>query len=770
MFKWMLGFITGVILLYFSAYLVNSSHDSLNNYSVLALLFCIISLILLFYGLVSKKTYFRDSALFFVFLYLGFSYAHFTSEKLISAQVSPFYDQKIVQVQAFLCGLPKRGQYSFSADFCLLNVKTLEGLNLPGSGFRARLRWPLEVDTPEGLSVFYVKSRQPRSTVNFIGSSFEANLQYNKIIIMGSIQESVLTYEVSSLTLRNRLLYEYHQLRRRLSNYVDELLGGTVHKGVIRALLLGDRSQLSDQNYRVLANTGTQHLIAISGLHVGLVMLGVFYLLPRSMFSITLVALVGIVYVLLVGFSPSAQRAWIMCVCALVYVSGYIKQSHWKPFVIALCVILLLDPLATLNLGFWYSFLCVAIIFMVLQFTSLNFKRWPALLVLQLLLIVSMVPISSLLGMRHGLENILANILAIPWVSLLVLPLTLTVFLVSFISDSITGVLLAFLDMSVELLSSYLDSLKIFLMPVAVEIHVLTIASFVLVFVLMLMFIKLRQVFVLSVLALVLAILFPSRLYQNQVELVVFDVGQGLALAMKSKGQIWLYDTGPAFNKSSSTRSIILPYLRRHHKSNDVAGIIISHGDADHVGDLKSLYEEFNPKLALSGQPSRLEMKGFEQCEAEMSWKGHDFLIEVLYPFQSVKRLHLSSNNHSCVVRLTVMGKTFLLMGDLESEAEMDVVSYYREKLKADVLIAGHHGASKGTSFALLKHVKPDHIVFSAGYLNKFGHPSKDVLERVSLFNMQTYNTADTGALVFKVNPESGDLMIEVARDAINYN
>ena len=760
----MLGFITGVILLYFSDDLINSSKDSLNYYSNLQLFFLGFSLSLLFYGLIFKKARSRSIAFYLLFLCIGFSYARFTAEKITSAQISPSYDKKIIQIKAYLCSLPKQGQYSFSADFCLLDVKSMEGVSLPGDGFKARLRWPLDVDMTEGISSFYVKSKQARATVNFIGSSFEDSLRFKNIILMGDIKERVAVNSFAEADMQDSLVYEYHQFRKDVSDYANELLKGTLHTGVIRALLLGDKFQISAQDYKVLANTGTQHLVAISGLHVGLVMLGIFCLLPRSMLSIIAVTIIGLIYVLLVGFTPSAQRAWVMCVFTLIYLSGYIKQSKWKPFVLALFLILVLDPLATLNLGFWYSFLCVGIIFMVLQFTSLDLKKWFSLLGLQFLLIIAMVPISSLLGMRHGLENALANMLAIPWVSLWVLPLTLFSFISSFFSDELSTYLLSFLDISVELLSGYLASLKLFLMPMVIDVHGISVISFIMVFVAMLVFNKVRLILCVCLFALVFTMALPSRLYQETSELMVFDVGQGLALAIKTKGGIWLYDTGPAFDKSSSTRNIIMPYLRRSQKSSQLAGLIVSHGDADHSGDLTSLYDEFKPSFAVSGQPGRLEIKGFELCEAGMHWTQNDFLVEILYPFPDLELSQASSNNHSCVVRLSLFGKVFLIMGDLESDAELSLVKRYRDQLKADVLIAGHHGAAKGSSFALLKHIKPEHIVFSTGYLNKFGHPSTVVLERVSEFGASIFNTSETGAISFKGMGLEPSFFIETAR------
>ena len=143
-----------------------------------------------------------------------------------------------------------------------------------------------------------------------------------------------------------------------------------------------------------------------------------------------------------------------------------------------------------------------------------------------------------------------------------------------------------------------------------------------------------------------------------------------------------------------------------------------------------------------------------------MRWERGELLIEVLYPARIPKSA--SSNNHSCVLRVTLSDKVFLLMGDLESDAEMSLVRDMKADLKADVLIAGHHGSKNATSYALLKHVQPDTVVVSAGYRNRFGHPHEDVISRVKAFDAALFNTAGDGALRFTLG--NGEIKIERAR------
>ena len=773
MFKSMLGFITGVILLYFSGDLINSSTFSLKYYIVFIIALSCTCLPFLAYAYIKNIHFLFHVTTIFLFLVIGFCYALISAEAIKAAQLTSKHDNQAVLLTGFLCSLPREGEYSFSAVFCLIGEHSDIESEMLSDGYKAKLRWPLGMKVPDGLNTFEVAVRQPKSTVNFIGTPYETRSFYERIVLIGNIESVIETRAIDQLNYAARLRYYYHQARKSVKSYSDSLLDGSTHQGVIQALLMGDKAHLTGEHFKVLANTGTQHLIAISGLHVGLVMFGLYWFFPKKKVSLFVVSILGIFYVLLVGFSPSAQRAWVMCLCALLFLSGYINIGKWRIYICALFLVLLLDPLSTLSLGFWYSFLCVAILFLLSQTLSITSRPVFSFMCLQLLLLVGMIPISSLLGTKHGVENILANSLAIPWVSLLVLPLTLLWFAISLLSESSASYALNILNSSIELMMSYLSSLRIIDIPLSMDTHWLTILAFTISFVILLVFQKVKAISITSLLGIVLTIAFPGQLANTNTEFIVFDVGQGLALGIKSGDNIWLYDTGPAFSKLSSSEKVILPYLRRHQKTNAFFGLIVSHGDADHAGDIKSLYDYAVPSISWTSQPERLDISGFTLCQKGMSWQSEALKVETLYPFSNTDLSELSSNNHSCVVRITLMGKIFLLMGDLEGQAELDLVSYYRNELKADVLIAGHHGAAKSNSFALLKHVKPEYIVFSAGYMNRFGHPSESVMERIksfySLGNKKSpdpyiFNTADYGALRFNMSRGEGQLKIDSAR------
>ncbi|MFV1873999.1 MAG: DNA internalization-related competence protein ComEC/Rec2 [Oleiphilus sp.] len=764
MFKSILGFISGVILLYFSGDLINSSQETLNYCRVLQKTLILLTISLLI-GLVFTRSSLASRAfLFFISMLFGFSYALSQADAFLKVKQSLELDNTLIHISGFLCSLPKRNQFSDSAKFCLLEVHDASGLPLKGKGFYANLTWSPDIELDRGVQRLLVKSKRTKAAFNFEGQNYETVSFYDRILFVGRVEALEGVAGLDSLSFINKIIYQYHQTRHYISTYLDSLLENTLHKGVIRALLLGDKAQLSMTEYQTLGNTGTQHLIAISGLHVGLVMLGLYCLLKKSFSSVVIISVLGFAYILLVGFAPSAQRAWVMSICALFVLTGLIRKQAWPTFFMAMFLVLLLDPLATFTMGFWFSFLCVAAILMLLQALPIQYKHPASLIFIQVFLLIFMLPINSHLGLKAGLENMLANAFAVPWVTLLVLPFVFFWFLVSLLSDTLAGFVLPLLDGSIEVLFAFLSSLEIIQLPQAVAVDSLLILCFYALIFLSVIFTRFATLSVPSMLGLALLMNFSSKFYSDDFEFTVFDVGQGLAISVRAQGQIWLYDLGPAYAKSSSTSQVVLPYLRQHRKSNQLSGVVVSHGDADHAGDIQALLQEFVPKLAWSGESDRLASQLFRPCEQGDEWQGEGFKVSVLYPFKATKQNTLSANNQSCIVRISAGGKVFLLMGDVDDQIELDLVKHYRDGLKADVLIASHHGASRGSSYALLKHVKPDYIVFSAGYLNKFGHPAKDVTRRAKHLELVALNTAELGAIRFTFYPQAGNLQAEFAR------
>jgi len=266
-----------------------------------------------------------------------------------------------------------------------------------------------------------------------------------------------------------------------------------------------------------------------------------------------------------------------------------------------------------------------------------------------------------------------------------------------------------------------------------------------------------------------------ERPKEDQLVLTVLDVGQAQAIVMETKNHIVLYDLGGQWGKNmDGTKLAVQPYLTSQGWKR-VEVLIVSHSDMDHAGGLKRLLTINNMpvKQALSGQPEvlnrRIQQEGFFQlCESGQSWTLDGIVFEILSPNKGWMETELTSDNDlSCVLKVTIGGEKILITGDLSQKGEALLLKKYgRESLQANLLVAGHHGSQSSTSMAWLEAVAPTHMVFSAGYLNRFNFPSQAVLQRMARFNIQRepvsriqwWNTACSGALRFEVSPESINL------------
>jgi len=680
-------------------------------------------------------------------LFAGLAYASFEAAAHRSSILPQKYEGSVVRVTGFFCSLPvKRPLYS-SAEFCVQKQSSL----LPHALTKISVRWTQEYSLSPGLGYIELtlKLKRPRGTVNPYGGSYEKYMFFRRISALATVQargnsqgQATLIVDESWLnTLRRHITVTRFQLSQRLS----KLLEGLEHEGMIGALVLGDRSVISASDDRYLRQTGTQHLMAISGLHVGLLMWLLFRFLPKSIFGIVMLASVSLIYIVLVGFGASAQRAWIMGMLAVIATSGIKRTSLSASFLLGALLVLVLDPLAPLSLGFWYSFTAVAAL-LVLSKLKLMSATFGGLIVVQFVLMLVLLPLNSLFGVTQSGVSGLANLLAIPWVSIFVLPASLLATLVSYIDMAVAVSIFTVVNEVLHILMSLFEVLVAIPSSVKSLNSVYLLLAFSTILVSAVFLSHFRGVVLGFVLVIVLWIVVPARQDKVGHELLVFDAGQGLALALKTDKSVWLYDTGSRFERSSVAERVIIPFLRAQNLPSTIEGLIISHGDLDHAGGVTEVSNAYNPKHIWAGERERLPLGvNADSCHRGMVWQYRDMRIEVLFPTEHYQAK--TANNHSCVVMITIKGFRILVMGDLEGEGERDFLRAFKGDLRADVLIAGHHGSKNASSYALLKRVKPEFVVFSAGFRNRFGHPHVSVLERVRRFDVNVYTTAESGAI-----------------------
>ena len=229
----------------------------------------------------------------------------------------------------------------------------------------------------------------------------------------------------------------------------------------------------------------------------------------------------------------------------------------------------------------------------------------------------------------------------------------------------------------------------------------------------------------------------------------LLDVGQGLAVVIRTKEHTLVYDTGPAFNKGFNAGSrVILPYLAFEGiKKIDL--LVISHGDNDHIGGAKPILKHLPVKKILSSVPERFPANLASHCVQGQHWKWDGVRFIILSPtFNN----NLKNNNNSCVLKIETHNHTLLLPGDIEKAKEKMLVNKKKKYLKSNILVAPHHGSDTSSTYDFIQAVLPQYVLYATGYNNRFHFPAVDVIKRYENINTKQYNTANTGAITFLIN------------------
>lgn len=748
MYLSLFAFCTGVLLVHFSP----SPAIALTFFVVVVVL--LVSATFFLRGFLPARCKYSSRRLFkaAVIGLLGLGYAAWHMTSHLSAQVKPGETDEIERVQGRLCSIPSRTEFGERVEFCTSRGRYLLSLPFDTLKSESGMCW-------QGR----VKLKAPRSSFNPWVSSYERVLFSKRIIGFANAK----SFSPMPCSLEDKIASFITKQRWALFRALQAKFGQQEHAGVLIALALGHRAEISPEDNNTLRITGTQHLMAISGLHVGIVCWLVFYalqMLRLERFAFPVVVVTGLVYIVMVGFSPSAQRAYVMVLCAVAVLRGQIPGSLWSAYLRAFFIVLLLDPLAPLNPGFWFSF--VAVFWLILIYHNVLRARaqglFKSMLLLQCLLALGLAPVQSHFSMPVSVFSLPANLVAIPWVSVVVLPLALISVVVSPLSVSVSGfgfdVSLIILDVLFEFLAlgqsfeEAFSASKLHWFELWQTTVYCALLACVLVACRLRLFSLVGSGFCLLLLTLTLK---PDR-QASVSRFAVLDVGQGLSLVAQHDERVWVYDTGPSYVNYSSAKSVLAPYLARYALGSGKNFLVISHGDADHAGDAFWVTENLEPDLVLLGEPERTRMPKHQArraCALGQSLESPGIDIKVLWPVSETQSFTKSSNARSCVLRIDLKGHRFLIMGDIEGEEERAFIRHYvREEideLAADVLIAGHHGAAAATQMSLLKHVRPEYVVFSAGYANRFSHPSTDTIARVSRYGAEVLVTAETGALLF---------------------
>ncbi len=537
--------------------------------------------------------------------------------------------------------------------------------------------------------------------------------------------------------------------------------------GMVAALVVGDQSAIDRVDWDVFRATGVAHLVSISGLHITMFAWGAAlclgWLWRRSgrlclAFPAPSAALLGGVllagaYAVFSGWGVPAQRT-----CLMLTTVGLLRLSgaRWPwPLVwlLACAVVVLADPYALLQAGFWLSFVAVGVLFTTdlgaahAGSTGLRAQKHPIFSGLreQWVITVALAPLTLLLFGQVSLVGLVANVLAVPWMTLVVTPLAMLGVLLPDLWDVAAGALGCLL-VYLQWLATWPGATLTVAMP-PLWLGVLgAVGGVVLVAPWPWSLRALGVPLVISVL-LWRAPLPPP----GQFELLAADIGQGNAVLVRTASHALLYDTGPRYSlESDAGHRVLVPLLQALDVRLDT--VVLSHRDIDHVGGAAAVLA-MQPQATLlssvESEHSLQKLRPAQRCVAGQEWDWDGVHFSVLHPLAADYDAPRKPNAVSCVVRISNGARTALLVGDIEKPQETRLVAD-GAPLRSDVLLMPHHGSKTSSSPEFLDAVAPGIAIAQAGYRSRFGHPNALVLERYRTRGVQVVDSPHCGAFTWR--------------------
>jgi competence protein ComEC len=700
----------------------------------------------------------------------GFFYAAWRADLRLADQLPAAWEGRDIQLTGVVAALPQFSERGVRFDFDVEQVSTpgaqvprriqLFWFNRAGEAEEEALLDPARLHAGERWRLT-VRLKRPHGTANPHGFDYEAHLLERGIRATGYIRKDPANFRLNQTVSRPGYLIE--RARDEIAQRMRRVLADMPYGGVLVALAIGDQGAIPQEQWRVFTRTGVNHLMSISGLHVtlfsGLVFGAAYWAwrrsarltqrIPARKAALVAGVLGAAAYTLLTGFAVPAQRTlYMMLGAALATWSGRVGSPS-RVLAFALGLVVLLDPWAVLAPGFWLSFAAVALILYVSSH-RLGRRHWLGeAAVVQWAVTLGLIPLLLILFQQVSLVSPLANAVAIPLVSFVVVPLTLA------------GAFLP-LDFPLHLahgvMSACMSGLGVLSeLPAAVwQQHAPPLwaaagAGVGIVWLLAPRGFPARWAGAVAVLPAFSVM--PPAPSAGTLEATVLDVGQGLAVVLRTAGHAVLYDTGPRFGADvDSGGRIILPYLRAAGIGR-LDGVIVSHQDNDHAGGAVSVLDATPVAWVLSslpqGHPILDHAARSVRCVAGQGWEWDGVRFEVLHPTAANYAAGRKGNDRGCVLKASVGRQSLLIAADIEARAERELLAGHGDELRASVLVVPHHGSRTSSTNEFVAAVDPAWAVFTVGYRNRFGHPKPDVVARYVAQGSGLLRTDTAGAIRF---------------------
>lgn len=775
----------------------------------------------------------------------GYGYGALRAQMRLAEALPPAWESRELVLTGHVRGLPVgdaasvRFMFAVDGDEARRTTGVEHFPSIVQLAWRAGGRSGVPVLKPGDRWRLTVRLKRPRGHANFSGQDMEVSWLARGVRATGAVVSPAAAMRLPGAA--GGVGTAIDRLRLALRERIARSLGGAKHRGVVTALAIGAQDAITAADRVALRRTGTSHLVAVSGLHIGFVaglcaalagwlwrrscFLGAMLarsgarawplVLPTPLVAAAVGCACAAGYAALAGWNVPAQRAlWMLIVMSIAFTLGrniaFSLVLAW-----AAALVLLVDPWAVTAAGFWLSFGAVALIAYAMRgrlraheanessldvldalrasdptwqapvlrqddaagadpSAGSNPSRWRRALAwarmrcadavrVQWATAVGLAPLTAFWFSQVSLVGPVANVVAVPWVSLLVAPVVLVAIALPAPLDALAY------ELAHVSLEPLMRSLHVLAQtpwadrhPPRPSLWALASALVGVAWCLMPRGWPLRFAGPLAWLPLVVPPA-PEMAY-GAFRVTALDVGQGASVLIETRRRALLFDAGPGPESTRAGERIVAPFLRASGVAR-LDALVVSHGDADHAGGVPAVLDAADVRQVLGGLPptnriwEAARSRGVERlrCAAGQAWNWDGVDFEILWPDPGP--LPARSNEQSCVLKVSAAGMSALLTGDIGARAERALVERAPRALRADVLLVAHHGSNTSSTEPFLDCVDPRVAVFQVGYRNRFGHPHPRVWSRFRGRDAQLARTDRDGAL--RATIADGRLVLE---------
>lgn len=730
---------------------------------------------------------------------LGFYHAAWQAAQRVNVSLPEAWQGKDIEIVGVVSELPRereRGQgFMFDVEHTItphvvapprIYLSTYDDAKTPPTRMRAGERWQLTV-----------RLKRPHGSSNPYGFDFERWALENQLRAVGYVSHKGINIRADALAAGWH--YRLASWRSAIFEKLQSTLGNAPYAGVLIALAIGEQSAIPPEQWQVFTRTGVNHLMSISGLHITMLASMAFWVcyavwrrsahltlrLPARKAAALIAFAVALAYALLAGFAVPAQRT--------VYMVGAVAAALWlnrqfslgQILSIALLGVLIPDPWAVLSAGFWLSFGAVALILFVTahrpihenlfdnnadvvntqniqqvppdkSFRRFTLRMWTTLrtyLTVQWAMTIGLIPLLLAMFQQISLVSPIANAFAIPLVSFIVVPLTLLGAALPFDAPLwMAHQVLAWMMQGLEWLNALPQAVWTQHAPPAWSIVLGMVGV---VWMLLPRGFPARWLGAIWLLPMFLNA--PEAPATGNVRVVIFDVGQGLSVALQTQQHAMLYDAGADFsNDADSGNRIIVPNLRALGIA-ELDGLVLSHDDNDHTGGADSVLQAMPVGWLRSSLTDETLQADFNRtgtrCVDGQAWDWDGVHFAFLHP-DGAPSDKVHDNEQSCVLRISIGEQHILLVGDIEKNAEARLLKVHSKELAATLLVAPHHGSKSSSGEAFVARVLPEYTVFTVGYRNRFGHPRPETVQRYQDSGAELLRSDEDGAILVNMNAQ----------------